>query len=205
MPNEAEIDHAVPDLRKVNFGKVPLECVMLDQPLKRVAYPPVGLFPTFCLDPGQNSLRITTEFGSLTFFRNRMGTFQSRSVATEIIGDEGTLRAITGHVSALSSMTMNDSDFVPTADMEPGRAISQPQPVYPVSAKQNHVTGTVVLHAIIGRDGRIHSLHVTSTPDPDLAIAAIYAVRRWVYKPYTLNGMPTEVETTVNVNFSMSQ
>jgi outer membrane biosynthesis protein TonB len=41
-------------------------------------------------------------------------------------------------------------------------------------------------------------------PDPDLALAAIDAVRKWVYKPYLLLGVPVDVETTINVNFTFN-
>ncbi|HEX9198826.1 MAG TPA: energy transducer TonB [Acidobacteriaceae bacterium] len=219
MPHESEIDDSKPDLRKEKFGNVALDCVMLDQPLKNVAYPPLGLFPTFCLDPGKDSLRISTELGSLMFVRNRMGTFQGRSVAVDLAGESDGRKVMSAHVTALASMQIADADFTPGADMESvtagavrvgsgtmaGKILTQVQPVYPQIAKDNRVSGVVVMHAIIGRDGRIEMLHLVSTPDPNLAIAAIAAVRKWTYKPYTLNGVPTEVETTINVNFTFGR
>jgi TonB family protein len=218
MPHQAEIDDAKPDLRKLKFGKVELDCIMLDQPLKNVAYPPLGLFPTFCLDPDKDSLRFTTELGSLMFVRNRMGLFQGRSVALDVSGITDGIEAVSGHITTLEGMLVTNMDFAPAADMEPitahatkigaavmaGKALSQPPPIYPEAAKQNHVAGTVVLHAIIGVDGHILSLHIVSTPDPDLAIASVAAVRKWTYTPYLLLGVPTEVETTINVNFTIS-
>jgi outer membrane biosynthesis protein TonB len=59
-----------------------------------------------------------------------------------------------------------------------------------------------VLHAIIGKDGKIRSLKVVSGPD-ELAHSALDVVRQWTYKPYLLNGNPTEVETTITVNYSL--
>jgi protein TonB len=82
-----------------------------------------------------------------------------------------------------------------------GLAISQPQPVYPPIAKAAHVQGVVVLHAMISKNGTIENLQVISGP-PMLTGSAMDAVRRWRYKPYILNGDPTEVETTINVNFT---
>jgi protein TonB len=84
-----------------------------------------------------------------------------------------------------------------------GLAISQPQPVYPPIAKAAHVQGVVVLHAIISKTGTIENLNVISGP-PMLTGAAVDAVKRWRYKPYLLSGEPTEVETTINVNFTFS-
>src|SRR6185437_11628475 len=83
-----------------------------------------------------------------------------------------------------------------------GRILAQAQPVYPARAKANHSQGLVVMHAVIGTDGHMRDLQVMSSPDPDLAIAAIAAVRQWTYHPYLLNGVPVAVETTINVNFT---
>jgi len=82
-----------------------------------------------------------------------------------------------------------------------GMALSQPQPVYPPIAKAAHVQGVVILHAIISKGGTIENLQVISGP-PMLTSSALEAVKRWRYKPYLLNGEPTEVETTINVNFT---
>jgi TonB family protein len=216
--HESEIDDAKPDLRKQTFGKVPMDCIMLDQPLKNVAFPPLGLFTTFCLEHDKNDLRITTELGSLTFIRNTMGVFQGRSVTTLVSGNVNDITVVTGRVNTLATMKFSDADFAATADMEPtaehairvgagviaGQLLTQVQPIYPLIAKQNHISGTVILHAIIGRDGRIATLHIVSTPDASLAMAAVNAVKKWTYKPYLLNGEPADVDTTVNVNFMMS-
>jgi protein TonB len=82
-----------------------------------------------------------------------------------------------------------------------GLAISQPKPVYPPIARAAHVSGAVVLHAVISKTGTVTNLTVVSGPQM-LQSAALDAVRNWRYKPYLLNGEPTEVETTVTVNFN---
>jgi TonB family protein len=76
-------------------------------------------------------------------------------------------------------------------------------PVYPAEAKAKHVQGVVILHAIISKTGDIENLEVISGPEL-LRQSAIDAVGRWRYKPYLLNGEPTEVETTINVNYTFS-
>ncbi len=83
-----------------------------------------------------------------------------------------------------------------------GLAISQTKPVYPPIARAAHVSGAVVLHAMISKAGVVENLQVISGPEM-LRAAALDAVRTWRYKPYLLNGEPTEVETTVTVNFNM--
>ncbi|MGH9596124.1 MAG: hypothetical protein ACRD3K_04945, partial [Edaphobacter sp.] len=50
MPSEEDIADSKPDLRKEDAGKARMDCIMLSQPIKNVAYAPFGLFPTYCLD-----------------------------------------------------------------------------------------------------------------------------------------------------------
>jgi protein TonB len=88
---------------------------------------------------------------------------------------------------------------VSTGVME-GRLLAPIRPVYPAIAKAAHVEGTVVVEAIISRAGTIESLHVVSGPEM-LQRAALDAIREARYQPYRLNGVPTEVETRITVNF----
>lgn len=84
-----------------------------------------------------------------------------------------------------------------------GNLIRRVQPAYPALAKQARIQGTVVLRAVINREGTIQDLQVISG-HPLLVQAAINAVRQWRYRPYYLNDQPVEVETQVTVNFSLS-
>lgn len=77
-------------------------------------------------------------------------------------------------------------------------------PEYPLVAKAARVSGTVVLQAIIGKDGLIHDLKAVSGP-PMLVQAALDAVQQWEYEPYRLNGEPVEVLTTINVVFQLGE
>jgi TonB family protein len=89
-------------------------------------------------------------------------------------------------------------------NVQASRLISKVQPTYPAQAEQAGVQGTVLLHAIIGTDGHLLSLGVAnSSANPDLANAAMVAVRQWVYQPTLLNGAPVEVVTTVAVVFRL--
>ena len=77
-------------------------------------------------------------------------------------------------------------------------------PTYPAIARPMHLSGQVILHAIIGTDGSVRQLQVFSG-NPILAQAALAAVREWRYQPTRLNGQPVEVETTITVNFILEQ
>jgi protein TonB len=83
-----------------------------------------------------------------------------------------------------------------------GNLIAPMRPEYPSIAKAAHVEGTVIIDAIISRSGTIESAHVLSGP-PMLQSAALAAVRQARYRPFLLNGQPTEVQTTITINFRM--
>jgi periplasmic protein TonB len=76
-------------------------------------------------------------------------------------------------------------------------------PIYPQAARDQRLQGTVHLHVIISTDGKVEQLEVVSG-DEILAKAAVEAVRKWEYRPTLLNGEPVEVDTTVNVVFSLN-
>jgi protein TonB len=75
-------------------------------------------------------------------------------------------------------------------------------PVYPQIAKTAHVQGTVLLHAIIGKDGSVEELQFISGP-PLLMRAAMDAVRQWQYSSTLLKGEPVRVETQIQVIFAL--
>lgn len=77
------------------------------------------------------------------------------------------------------------------------------KPDYPLLAKQMKVQGSVLLQALIGRDGNIQDLHVLSGPTI-LSEAARQAVKQWRFKPYLQAGQPVETEARITVNFTIS-
>jgi periplasmic protein TonB len=89
-------------------------------------------------------------------------------------------------------------------NVQAARIVNRVQPVYPPLARQTRISGTVRLHAIISKDGTIQQLEVMSG-HPLLQQAALDAVRQWRYQPTLLNGDPVEVDTTIDVIFSLNQ
>jgi periplasmic protein TonB len=83
-----------------------------------------------------------------------------------------------------------------------GLLIQRTAPIYPPMAKTARVSGTVVIQATISRNGTIENPRVVSGPAM-LRQSALDAVKTWRYRPYMLSGEPVEVETTVNLNFSL--
>jgi protein TonB len=85
-----------------------------------------------------------------------------------------------------------------------GMVLQRIIPRYPPIAQASHTHGTVVLQAVISKNGTIENLRVVSG-SPMLQQAALDAVSQWRYRPYLLNGQPVDVETTINVVFNLSQ
>ena len=84
-----------------------------------------------------------------------------------------------------------------------GLLIHLVKPQYPLLAKQARIQGTVVLQAVIGKDGNVQELRIVSG-HPLLAAAALEAVKQWHYQPYYLNGVPVAVDTQINLNFTLA-
>ena len=96
-----------------------------------------------------------------------------------------------------------DSLTVPASEMA-GNVLNKITPKYPEEAKKERIQGTILLSAVIGKDGAIENLTVISGPK-ELQQSALDAVRQWTYKPYRLNGSPVEVETKINVVYSLAR
>lgn len=84
-----------------------------------------------------------------------------------------------------------------------GLLVHKVTPSYPPLARSARIQGSVVLQAVISKDGSIQNLRAVSG-HPMLTPAAIDAVKQWRYKPYYLNGEPVEVETQITVNFTLA-
>jgi protein TonB len=89
-------------------------------------------------------------------------------------------------------------------NVQQAKLVRQPKPVYPPLAKQARISGVVHLAAVISANGTIQDLKVISG-HPLLIPAALEAVKQWVYQPTLLNGEPVEVQTQIDVNFTLSQ
>ena len=86
------------------------------------------------------------------------------------------------------------------------RLLRQPKPEYPQDLKQQGITGTVRIKAVISKTGELLEPTVINTDvHPGLAQAALDNVRQWRYEPTLLNGQPVEVVTTIEVHFELDQ
>lgn len=83
------------------------------------------------------------------------------------------------------------------------KVLRKVQPVYPQSAKEEKVQGTVRLNILIDKEGNVVETEVESSPDDRLSQSSVDAVSQWIYSPTLLNGEPVEVVTVVDINFTL--
>jgi TonB family protein len=180
---------------------------------------PFGLFPTYCFAPSQPVLMDSFSFGTVATQFNRIAKVQGRYLPLEISFYEGKREILSAKVESVNGIAPAAAALTPPTDalkinpettqltegVTNGMLIKKQPPVYPQDAKDARITGTVALHAIIGVDGGVHDLRVIEAPWPSLVASALICVSKWQYKPYLLNGEPTEVETTIRVIYTMSQ
>lgn len=212
LPLDRDLDEASLSMQKVAFGKLTLDCLSYSP---KNTQPIAGKNATYCFEQDKSSLLFTQNYGALAITQPHVGMFQQRRVAVDQSLKLFNVPAATAHIEKLESASLTAADFLPPTNLvrvagpepEPlgavaANAILKTPPRYPDRAKQNHIAGTVAIHAIIGKDGHLHNLKVFSSPDPDLSDAALLAVRQWTYQPYVVNGEVFEVDTMIAVNFS---
>jgi TonB family protein len=121
------------------------------------------------------------------------------------------LMVIYGATADRAALSIGTEDLLPKGEprlrvggnIESAKLINKPVPHYPTEAKQARIQGVVKLLAVIAKDGTVENLNVISG-HPLLAPAAMEVVKQWVYQPTLLNGNPVEVETEIDVNFTLA-
>jgi TonB family protein len=220
MPGESESDGAALRRVKDSFSKAKLTCFEYTLDIKhQLGESPVGLFPLYCFDSQQPTLRFSGSFGLFNTVYEKVGSLDHRFIGIDLaISDKGKPFVNAHLIEGNLLSTLDESVFAPPAAatklpekgkikleglLLAGHKISGSAPIYPSAAKSARIQGKVILSAVIGEDGHIHQLRVKSAPDTSLAISALAAVRDWTYRPYKLDGFPVEVDTTISVIYTL--
>jgi TonB family protein len=200
------------DLQQREAGDLKLACLRM----KDVAGTPFG--PTWCLDADEPVLRISGPTEGTGVAHNRTIGFQGRFIAGDLQFVQHGKMVLTAHLDSIEAIaTADEAVFAAPPEAAPakpqaaaasfgavavGVLLKKVQPEYPLAMKDARVQGTVVLKGVVGKDGRLRDLRFVSGP-PLLQQAAMDAVKQWLYRPYLLNGEPVEVQTTVNIAFTL--
>lgn len=89
------------------------------------------------------------------------------------------------------------------ADETKALALRTPPPEYPETLRRDGVTGTVVVKIQIGTDGKVSNAEVVKSNQHKLEIFAAKAVRKWVFKPATRDGVSVESSLVIPIQFSL--
>jgi protein TonB len=133
--------------------------------------------------PGSSSVRVDLQ----------PGTPPQPLTEAASAADTASARNVTTYAAERERMTADASDIV-------ARPVT---PSYPLLARKMKVQGSVILQALIGKDGIIQNLRVVSGPHI-LASAAQDAVRQWHFKPHFEGAEPVETQAKITVNFTIS-
>jgi len=138
--------------------------------------------------PGTNSVRVDLQPGSAP-----QSVAVPFAVSSASDADRASAAGVTSKAAERVQMSADTAEIV-----------SRPvKPDYPLLARQMKVQGSVILQALIGRDGMIQGLRVVSGP-PILASAAQEAVKQWHFKPHFQGAESVETQARITVNFTIS-
>jgi protein TonB len=88
-------------------------------------------------------------------------------------------------------------------DIKPPTVVSRVEPQYGAEARAAKVQGTVVLEVVIHKEGTVDIRRVVHSLGYGLDASAIEALKQWVFKPATKDGVPVDVAINVEVNFNL--
>ena len=88
-------------------------------------------------------------------------------------------------------------------DVKAPVAINRTKPEYTDTARKAHTTGVVIVEAIVNKQGEVEQVKVLKGLPLGLSEQAVEAVKKWRFKPGTLNGEPVEVIFSLTVNFTL--
>ena len=91
----------------------------------------------------------------------------------------------------------------PSKDVTMPRVVREVKPDYPDSVKKDRVQGSVMLEAVVKKDGTVGEVTVKKPLHPDLDAEAIKAMKQWQFRPGTKEGKAVDVAVEVEMTFNL--
>jgi len=88
-------------------------------------------------------------------------------------------------------------------DVKAPVSLERPEPLYTDAARKARIQGTVIVEAIISKSGRVEDVRVIKGLPAGLSQQAEEAVKKWRFKPGTLNGEPVATLFNLTVSFKL--
>jgi TonB family protein len=211
-----------PTARTLQLGGVTLPCVMLAKPNSRVANQPIGFYPSWCTEPGKDSLRVFVDDAGIAIVRNGISAFQGKDIPTDVSVTLNGAVIGTGRVESISLDGMPSAPFTPDRDMAKAlpkpvelkgkklenQAAKRTEPDFSQSAtgidqsrrtlNNGGLQGDIELRLWVGEDGQIRDMRLESYPDPAVAQTAFDAVRQWTFHPLMVEGRAVPFTGTID-------
>ncbi|MEO6258989.1 MAG: TonB family protein [Thermoanaerobaculia bacterium] len=116
----------------------------------------------------------------------------------------GVVGGVMGGVITDAKPTVPDAPLRVGGDVKAPTIVNKVEPVYPEVARKARISGIVIVECTINKNGDVTDVHVLKPLPFGLDQAAADAVRRWKFKPGTLNGQPVDVLFNLTVNFKLN-
>ncbi len=219
VPDLSSLDQGGFEIKRdqMSIGKLKLPCVEIRAHARSDGKSPFlpGVQPgSYCFDPHIPVLRIERLFNSVYIEFSQLTNRQNHVIPREISITDRRHKLLTFCVETIGDWADPETIKPPSGAMpflsadrllpnDEGRLENKIPPIYPQAAKAERLSGTVILDAMIGRDGKVTDIRVLSSPSSLLTSASKEAVAQWRYSPRFLDGRPQEVNSIVNVIFSL--
>lgn len=124
--------------------------------------------------------------------------------SSQATDDQQTANAVPANVDETAARVTDKASERVEMSPDTSEMVSESvNPGYPMLAREMKVQGSVILLAMIGRDGLIQELRTVSGP-PILSGAAREAVKQWHFKPHYEGSQTVETVARITVNFTIS-
>jgi TonB family protein len=198
--------------RDMQLGGVNLPCIMLMKPNSRVDNTALGMYPSWCMEPGKSAIRVFVDDGGVAVVRNGISSFQGKDVPMEFAVVVSGVTVASAHVESISLDGMPSAPFAPDASLtkapprpvelkgkkfenqaakriEPNFSMLRQQPNTPMGQGINgNLQGDVEVRVWVGEDGQVRDLLLDSYPTAEAGEAVLEAVRAWTFHPYMVEG-----------------
>lgn len=145
--------------------------------------------------------RSTADLDQLANALQHLSFAEDRTDPNCVVGDNTLTGRLVGVIGSVSSSGEKPTRVRVSQNVAKVLLVKKVDPQFPNELRDEGVQGPVVLQIHISKEGDVDPSITAVSGDPKLVPAATAAVKTWKYKPYTLNGIAVEVETTVSIPY----
>jgi protein TonB len=109
------------------------------------------------------------------------------------IKQTGSIPCLPQDTMVYTSLTVDESPVV----------MKHETPLYPRNLKKHGITGIVKVQFIINQTGHVTEISVLSSPNNEFSTAAMKAIKKWIYRPGKIKGIPVKVRRDAEVEFRL--